>query len=369
MNCIAMKCAVVLTWVITFLTLTDSAVLRGKILKTKTVTRRQMGDPYAGDVIKVAIVETVMCWPDAEEFCEGEGGMLLKITDTDVEHELEDFLDGDEELIDREFWLGANDMNENGKFVFPDGSDVGYWHGTDIPTKESEGKCVALSPHGGGSFTWEVRPCSEEKSYLCELPMDDDDMDFSSSSVYEPVPDECVNGESPVDCDSNPCDEATCPAYPDAKCSLNNCGGCFAFFFDTYGAILDCGEKSSSEESSETTVSCDKQDCEGIDLCGRETCTVYPDAECIPNECGTCCADWYYDGKLVDCDDACCMPAEKGGCEDSIERYFYNCETKKCETFEWSGCDGNDNNFKTEEECHLECAIWETEAPKPCSRR
>lgn len=50
-------------------------------------------------------------------------------------------------------------------------------------------------------------------------------------------------------------------------------------------------------------------------------------------------------------------PAEKGTCSDSIQRYTYSVNMGKCLLFEYSGCEGNLNNFETVEECESVCDI------------
>ena len=51
----------------------------------------------------------------------------------------------------------------------------------------------------------------------------------------------------------------------------------------------------------------------------------------------------------------CELPPEVGPCQAYDPRFFFNYETGECEQFIFGGCDGNDNNFKTLEECHLAC--------------
>lgn len=58
-------------------------------------------------------------------------------------------------------------------------------------------------------------------------------------------------------------------------------------------------------------------------------------------------------------EEICALPA-KGGpepliCRAMLRRWFYNSESKQCETFIFSGCGGNENNFNTEEECKEKC--------------
>ena len=44
-----------------------------------------------------------------------------------------------------------------------------------------------------------------------------------------------------------------------------------------------------------------------------------------------------------------------GTCSSFTMRYFWNASSFKCETFQYSGCDANGNNFETEEDCLSEC--------------
>ncbi|PRD22731.1 UNVERIFIED_CONTAM: Kunitz-type U19-barytoxin-Tl1a [Trichonephila clavipes] len=52
----------------------------------------------------------------------------------------------------------------------------------------------------------------------------------------------------------------------------------------------------------------------------------------------------------------CAKPVDEGGpCLGHIEMFFYDLKTKKCQTFFWRGCGGNDNRFSTKEDCEAEC--------------
>ena len=51
----------------------------------------------------------------------------------------------------------------------------------------------------------------------------------------------------------------------------------------------------------------------------------------------------------------CELPAIVGPCEALLPRWFYNAETGQCEQFEYGGCLGNENNFKTLDECERAC--------------
>ncbi|NXH13877.1 TFPI1 inhibitor, partial [Bucco capensis] len=51
----------------------------------------------------------------------------------------------------------------------------------------------------------------------------------------------------------------------------------------------------------------------------------------------------------------CFHEKDPGICRGYFSRYFYNKETKLCELFKYGGCLGNQNNFKSLEECQTTC--------------
>ncbi|KAF8763266.1 Kunitz-type U19-barytoxin-Tl1a like protein [Argiope bruennichi] len=53
--------------------------------------------------------------------------------------------------------------------------------------------------------------------------------------------------------------------------------------------------------------------------------------------------------------DKCSQPAETGLCRGFFPRYYFDKETGQCKKFVYGGCGGNENNFKTEEECENAC--------------
>ncbi|NXD90694.1 TFPI1 inhibitor, partial [Chaetorhynchus papuensis] len=53
--------------------------------------------------------------------------------------------------------------------------------------------------------------------------------------------------------------------------------------------------------------------------------------------------------------DFCFHDQDPGICRGYFTRYFYNKETKLCETFKYGGCLGNQNNFRSLEECQTTC--------------
>lgn len=52
----------------------------------------------------------------------------------------------------------------------------------------------------------------------------------------------------------------------------------------------------------------------------------------------------------------CFLPIISGECENKlIDRYAFNQYFETCYPFYYSGCDGNENNFKTLDECVKQC--------------
>ena len=59
---------------------------------------------------------------------------------------------------------------------------------------------------------------------------------------------------------------------------------------------------------------------------------------------------------LVQAEDICQLPPEKGPCLAYMLRYYFDSAVGECKVFIYGGCQGNENNFKTIEACEAECA-------------
>ena len=55
------------------------------------------------------------------------------------------------------------------------------------------------------------------------------------------------------------------------------------------------------------------------------------------------------------CTDVCEQPKKIGPCKARIPRFYFNSTYGKCKEFGWGGCDPNENNFKTKEDCEKIC--------------
>ena len=53
--------------------------------------------------------------------------------------------------------------------------------------------------------------------------------------------------------------------------------------------------------------------------------------------------------------DPCQQTKEVGPCRAAMPRWFYNKQSQQCEGFIFGGCQGNGNNFLSQNECQLKC--------------
>ncbi|XP_041733425.1 tissue factor pathway inhibitor [Coregonus clupeaformis] len=58
----------------------------------------------------------------------------------------------------------------------------------------------------------------------------------------------------------------------------------------------------------------------------------------------------------VNVTDKCRMPMVVGSCRAAFPKYYYDVTNQTCKLFIYGGCDGNGNNFHTQEECEGACS-------------
>ncbi|XP_017326142.1 tissue factor pathway inhibitor a isoform X2 [Ictalurus punctatus] len=59
----------------------------------------------------------------------------------------------------------------------------------------------------------------------------------------------------------------------------------------------------------------------------------------------------------------CALKKDEGPCKALKDRFYFNVETFRCEPFEYGGCQGNENNFETAEECEEMCLVKAKKSP------
>ncbi len=65
----------------------------------------------------------------------------------------------------------------------------------------------------------------------------------------------------------------------------------------------------------------------------------------------------------------CSLPAVQGPCKHWEARWAYNSLAKQCLAFVYGGCDGNENNFRTRQDCEASCPQPKRHLCKPCQSR
>ncbi|CAH2106519.1 unnamed protein product [Euphydryas editha] len=76
---------------------------------------------------------------------------------------------------------------------------------------------------------------------------------------------------------------------------------------------------------------------------------------------------------IVDWDYWCRLQPKKGDCQKTLNRFYYDTLSDECKPFVYSGCDGNKNNFYTNEFCERHCKgaintnIKDLKGPEFCS--
>ncbi|XP_024082550.1 papilin isoform X1 [Cimex lectularius] len=63
--------------------------------------------------------------------------------------------------------------------------------------------------------------------------------------------------------------------------------------------------------------------------------------------------------------DMCVLPQERGRCNEYYHRYSYNHADGTCKPFTYTGCEGNGNNFETEEQCQQSCGHTQDKCSLP----
>lgn len=178
-----------------------------------------------------------------------------------------------------------------------------------------------------------------------------------------------------------------CPPYgKDVKC-IRYYKQCLGDKDCKYGQIccpVACGTacKSSSDPVCKP-VSCRmhcefgfQEDGNGCKICKCKP-SPCPLLRCVPVPEGVCSRDSYgiIDGvkclfcpQKIPCNEDCLLPKKAGPCDAYFPRYYYDTEKGSCQKFIYGGCKGNENNFKSLDECERKCNTEpeEPECPPLC---
>jgi hypothetical protein len=94
--------------------------------------------------------------------CEGMGGQLARLSSSSENTDVAN-------LCVTPTWIGANDRDVEGTWVWQDGSSVGYddW-GVGEPDDSGDADC-AMTNTSGRRGEWSDQRCSSEYQFVCEL--------------------------------------------------------------------------------------------------------------------------------------------------------------------------------------------------------
>ncbi|XP_023714180.1 kunitz-type U19-barytoxin-Tl1a [Cryptotermes secundus] len=137
-----------------------------------------------------------------------------------------------------------------------------------------------------------------------------------------------------------------------------------AFYFNTQSGRCEtftwsgCGGNSNRFE---TRASCEKNCPVRKEKRSGEQLAKRCNRDVVPPACSKGCRLTKDSDNCPKCDcsthkSVCSLPAVRGHCRALLPRWRYDPSTGKCTEFKFGGCDGNGNNFRTEQQCMKICA-------------
>lgn len=122
-------------------------------------------------------------WSEARDSCTsfGAGGRLLVINSKEAHKAVRRLINSNKKLKNpkgKGYWIGANDVDNEGKFTFTDGTELTYQDGwykapNNNVAKSSSGQdCVRLweKPNNKPKWQFDDAVCTDKSSYICEDP-------------------------------------------------------------------------------------------------------------------------------------------------------------------------------------------------------
>ena len=109
------------------------------------------------------VIETTKTWEDARLFCQEISGELASFTSLQEQASagIPEYGKGDY----NSYWIGLNDMKENGKYVWSDGSDLVWTHWQVFnPTNRSDRNCVYVY-----QTKWLDAWCGRTYPFVCKI--------------------------------------------------------------------------------------------------------------------------------------------------------------------------------------------------------
>jgi len=112
------------------------------------------------------VCPTPRSWAGARLFCESHGYTLAIVESAAEDAYLYDA------IAARGFsdtWIGHNDLLEEGRWVWLDGSPLVYSHWDEGEPNDGGGEdCGLIMTRHGRESEWDDRPCESERPHICE---------------------------------------------------------------------------------------------------------------------------------------------------------------------------------------------------------
>lgn len=105
------------------------------------------------------LVGAATSWMSAKGSCEADGGYLFKLNSQNEDGAASVFINDFPEI-----WIGLSDLDQNGSYVWTDGTPATYARWNSSPP--TPGNCAVKNTQGDGR--WYPRGCADAKPFVCE---------------------------------------------------------------------------------------------------------------------------------------------------------------------------------------------------------
>uniref|UniRef100_A0A8P4JVY1 C-type lectin domain-containing protein n=2 Tax=Dicentrarchus labrax TaxID=13489 RepID=A0A8P4JVY1_DICLA len=109
-------------------------------------------------------IPTAMTWARAEKNCQSMGANLASVHSAEEYHELQRMIVSITHAY-RETWIGGSDAQEEGVWLWSDGSSFNYRHCGGFDNWGGKQHCLQMNY--GGQKCWDDCQCSYKRPFVC----------------------------------------------------------------------------------------------------------------------------------------------------------------------------------------------------------